>query len=123
MGNDTQQLAPSTQELRKPYVWKTHDGEFLTVTEMRTLHLFYTVRMLFNHTAPPALRIPGTKKWKLNHTMVQRVDAVRAMMPELARRDDLPDWAKEQMAHMARAARSLFSTHLPQDTCTPRLTN
>ena len=48
------------------FVWVTQDGGRLTPAQMKTPHLFYTLRMIFNHTAPPCYQIPGCRRYALN---------------------------------------------------------
>jgi hypothetical protein len=75
----------------KPFVWKTQDGQQMSVNEMRTTHLFYVVRMIWNHTMPKAYRLPGGNYNGPQHWSAQyRHAAVYAMLAELKTRTDLP---------------------------------
>jgi hypothetical protein len=93
-----------------PFVWKMQTGETISVKEMRTSHLFYVVRMIFNHSAPPVYQIPGCRsyngpqRWTLN----RRRRAVKAMLDELAVRSsaDLAPWMWQQLEHMRDACKT-----------------
>lgn len=37
--------------IEKPFLWKTMDGEILTLAEMKTGHVFNSMKMCFNHLA------------------------------------------------------------------------
>lgn len=93
----------------RPVVWKTQDGERIPVAQMRTSHLFYTVRMIFNHTVPRTYEIAGCKRYSDVRTW--RVDfrrqAVAAMLSELAQRTDIQHWMKDQLLTMRDTFRQL----------------
>lgn len=69
----------------------TQEGDVMTPDEMETTHLFYVIRMVYNHTAPPALRLPGghwkeAERWPVK----TKKRILRVMIAELAKRQDLP---------------------------------
>ena len=41
-----------TREVAPLWKWRTAKGEFLTVQEMETTHLFFTIRMIWNNAIP-----------------------------------------------------------------------
>ena len=61
MDNETAlQTGETTREdggLMKPTHWRCADGNKLAIAEMETSHLISTLRMLWNHCAPPRLYI------------------------------------------------------------------
>lgn len=44
-------------DFAEPFVWVTHKGESLLVENMATPHIFYSLRMVWNHTVPPVFRV------------------------------------------------------------------
>ncbi len=75
---------------QKPFVWVTHKGKSMSVRQMATEHLFYTIRMLYNHSVPPFLRVgefvryPDVSRWPIDY----RRKASAAMFKEFNRRSD-----------------------------------
>jgi hypothetical protein len=68
--------------------WRTQDGEMIAVTEMTTIHIFYSLRMLFNHSVPEEQRIPGGKRYKPeNWTYEERIIWIKIFLKELALRN------------------------------------
>lgn len=82
--------------------------------EMRTAHLFYSVRMIFNHTAPPAFRIPGCKRYDGPDRWPAglRRDSMAALLSELITRSDIAPWMFTQLLHMQQAMRSILKDKL-----------
>lgn len=65
---------------------------------METRHLFYTVRMIWNHTMPVQAQTATFKRYAFGprYTKEYMLEAIRAMVPELGTRTDLtPGWAAE----------------------------
>lgn len=76
------------------FLWATHKGEHvLKLADMATPHLFYALRMLFNHSVPPCFRVPGDDFLRYvdvpNWNPAYRAQAIRAMRIELIQREDL----------------------------------
>lgn len=95
------------------FVWTCHDGRQMAPAEMQTSHLFYTVRMIFNHLAPPAFRIPGCKRWAGIDTMNREylALALKSMALELQRRHELrplPGWMVAQLKQINEACGQLL---------------
>jgi len=70
------------------FTWKTQDGELLSPPEMKTTHLFYSLRMIWNHSMPEEYHLPGGRyniKWVENKIMAKT--AIMALSIELATRD------------------------------------
>lgn len=84
--------------------WRTHEGRVLPFGEMATVHLFYSIRMLFNNApeVSPADRLLAGKKWKVNLSRSQCKDAVRALFTELLGREDMPIILLPQLEKMER---------------------
>lgn len=46
------------QSVPKPFMWLTHGGELKRLSEMPTPHLYYALRMVWNHGVPADFRTP-----------------------------------------------------------------
>lgn len=40
-----------SEEDARPFLWRTMEGEVLTLDEMKTAHIFNSMKMIFNHLA------------------------------------------------------------------------
>lgn len=83
-----------------PYRWKTSDGLHVQPCNMRTGHLFNTVAMIWHHRMPTDAKLFEHKRWNLMHSDEALVTALRHMIPELAKRDNLTPWQNVQVAKM-----------------------
>lgn len=96
------------RSIEKELVWTTQDGDRIPVSKMRTTHLFYALRMIWNHTVPVAMKLPGgeyrgPESWSVEN----RRKAVVAFLAELNRRNDLPFTLCVQLGIMRDRAREL----------------
>jgi hypothetical protein len=81
------------------FVWYTHTGEALDVEDMATPHVFYALRMVWNHSVPQILKVgdgpnyPDVRRW----SEAYRKAAIDTLANELAQREDelLPDLRME----------------------------
>ena len=82
---------PRQQEIAR-FIWIDRFNEPHNVGQMETRHLFYTVRMIWNHSAPVALRLFPYKRYTFGarYTGSYMRDAVAAMVTELNRRHPIP---------------------------------
>lgn len=96
------------------YLWLTNDGQELTPQSMTTVHLFHTVRMLFNHTVAPAHQLKPYRQWSLTLDSDERAEAMTEMLAELGRRLDKSDLSPTQLIELAfiRTHGALFSRAL-----------
>jgi hypothetical protein len=76
----------------EPFLWMTHKGELVSPEDMATPHLFYALRMIFNHTCPEVFQTPPLSD-------SERVKGIN-------RYGDVPKWTP---AYCARAVRALTS--------------
>lgn len=96
--------------------WVTHKGETLELNKMSTMHLFYAVRMIWNHSVPDYAQFdkfdnksmkgyPDVNKWPLTY----RRKAWHAMIAELTVRswDDLSGEAYSQYKGMRALSRTI----------------
>lgn len=89
-------VAPSVEA-----TWRTQGGERIPYSKMRTAHLFYALRMIWNHTAPPEFQIEGGRYDGPESWPVEvRRRKVQALVAELSRRKPLPAWMVEQLKQM-----------------------
>lgn len=94
--------------------WVTQEGEAIAFEDMATTHLFYSIRMVFNHSAPAILQIPGCRRYKLDWTPNQRQLAIKLLVAELKKRDpsDLAPWQWTQLRYMADAVKEFQTLKL-----------
>lgn len=88
------------------FIWRTHTGQRRYVSDMASPHIFYAMRMIFNHSVPPAFRVlrpgetmnryPDVPHW----TPEYRQAAINAFNRELEERDDLDKELDDQWDDM-----------------------
>lgn len=93
-------MNPTSMQLTKRYKWLMQDGTLVSPKDMATSHLFYTVRMIFNHSVPASKQIPGCKRWTLRLSPDSRREALEHMIRELSTRSDIQPWQWDQLRHM-----------------------
>ena len=81
--------------------WRDRAGNLQAPSTMATRHLFFTLRMIWNHTMPASARLPGNLyTFSSYYKPAYMKDAIRALTTELATREDMqPDW-KDQLTFM-----------------------
>lgn len=100
---------PNRQPMTGEFVWHTDAGEDIKPRKMATAHIFYTLRMIWNHRCPPALRVGQfirrgpIHRWPREYV----AQAVHALRAELRRRRDVEQWMKDELADIGRNARFL----------------
>ncbi len=80
------------------FKWIDKDGKSHKPQEMTTHHLFFTLRMIWNHTAPAHLRFNPYKKYNTSVLLSNKEyvrTAIVSISAELFGRDDLTDYMKE----------------------------
>lgn len=106
-----------SNEVAKPFVWTTQNGEELEPRQMRTSHVFYALRMIFNHTVPAPWRIPDCKKYNGpgDWPIAYRKQAIFAFVDELTRRwGELTPGQLAQLQHIADVCRVLNQKGITQ---------
>lgn len=84
------------------FKWRDRNGVKHAVTDMETRHLFYTLRMIWNHTMPGAYRLPGNLySFGSYYSEPYMLKAVRAITLELAGRTDMTAEWKRQLKQMS----------------------
>lgn len=86
----------------KPFRWRDRKGNFHYVTDMDSRHLFYTVRMIWNHSAPENVKLKPYKKYNFSkfYSNKYMANAIRCMTKELSLRDDLNEIWVNELLHM-----------------------
>jgi hypothetical protein len=87
--------------------WRERNGHQIAPSDMETRHVFYTLRMLWNNSAPADMRVGDYKPYRFDRTKyppAYLTQAVQALVAELATREDMaPIWLQEFYEMMAHA--------------------
>ncbi len=91
------------------FIWLDHKGIKHLPQQMATPHLFYALRMIWNHSVPEYYKIPGVRKysdvphWSFDY----RREALRVLGDELDSRPtcDLDEWQHKQLRYMQIATK------------------
>jgi hypothetical protein len=84
------------------FAWIERGGNRLFPVEMRTSHLFFAIRMIWNHSAPDHMRIKPYQKYVFGpvYTNEYMLSAIANLLRELSKRDDLTPYFIECLEHM-----------------------
>lgn len=77
------------------FKWRDKKGVFHTPKSMETRHLFYTLRMIWNHSMLDTMRIEPYTRYTFNsfYTPAYMKEAIQHVGTELFKRNDLlPEW-------------------------------
>lgn len=82
--------------------WKTQTGQKIPIKSMQTSHLFFSIRMLWNHFCPVEYRILPYKEYKINMSREYIVSRTHALLIELSTRDpmELTPQQRKEMTFM-----------------------
>lgn len=96
-------------DVSAPFRWKDQDGNLWHPRDMETRHLFYAVRMIWNHAMPEEAQTHDFNTYRFSdfYTVEYMKLAVRTMIAELETRDDMRDQWREQYEFMKRRTRRL----------------
>lgn len=92
-----------------PWRWRSasiNGGGARLPSEMATSHLFYTLRMVWNHSMP--MQVGRNSKrycFSASYTPAYMQEAVQRLGAELATRTDLAAWQRFELEQMARYLR------------------
>ena len=86
------------------FTWRSGDGKRWVPSKMRTTNLFYTLRMIWNHSMPEAARLQPYQRYSFSsaYTPEYMKKAVVHLFNELMTRDDLPGHLVMELHHMKR---------------------
>lgn len=83
----------------RDFLWTSQDGREWQVTEMKTTHLFFSIRLIVYHTRPEELRAPSLPSQPLRPSGDLEL-ALRHMLAEIKTRTDLPEWMQKELLVM-----------------------
>ena len=98
----------------KTFEWRQKGGEYIQINKMHTRHLFYTLRMIWNHTMPMDARLTPFRMYSFGPVYTQEYlkRAVKEILSELCTREDIEaDWYAD-IQHMV----NYFNKKLPRET-------
>lgn len=89
--------------------WRDRNGEFHRPCDMTTQHVFYVLRMIWNHSMPSELQMEPFRRYAFDsfYTDEYMKTATLALGTELCRRDDLTPWIRHQLDFMAAGFKRL----------------
>lgn len=93
---------PAPTKVVPTFRWRDTHGEFHDPTCMATRHLFFTLRMIWNHSMPASAQLHPFKAYTFGpfYSRKYMLEAVRALAVELSTRKDIaPAW-QAQLDHM-----------------------
>ena len=96
-----------------PWKWRSaqcNGGGSLLPSEMSTRHLFYTLRMIWNHTMPEHMRVGfNARRYSSfpGYAQEYMAEAIRRIGGELSTRTDLAPFQKRELEQMATHLRGL----------------
>lgn len=87
-------------ELKEMFKWKPNGAEEIAVSEMETRHLWFTLKMIWNHTMPEQHKFHPYKKYAFGprYTTEYMLEAVSEILKVLKDRKDIQkNWLKEML--------------------------
>ena len=96
-------VSTKSKEAALPFMWKDRRHSFHAPSEMTTKHLFFTIRMIWNHSAPSNLIIHPYEPYKFAafYTNEYVAEAMFHIYNELMTRDDLMPYFIKCLDYMA----------------------
>ena len=98
------------------FIWITHKGEAKLLNEMATPHIFYSLRMVFNHSVPPCFRVGELRRYYdvSNWQDARKAAAITALRQELSTRyaDELDSEQIAQLQDMEQNTRVILALGL-----------
>lgn len=85
------------------FEWRDREGNFHKPENMETRHLFYTLRMIWNHSMPEEFRLTPYNSYRFGdfYTDEYMKRAIRNIAAELTKRKDMTASFKAQLKFMA----------------------
>lgn len=102
-----------TTSVRESFKWRDRKGSFYLVSDMGTGHLFFTLRMIWNHSMHCSVTDSVYNKYNFSsfYTLEYMLQAIRAIFPELVKREDLTnsqkDWISQKTLHVISVPKRL----------------
>ncbi len=90
------------KEIKHKYMWRDKHCDFHDPKEMETRHVFFTLRMIWNHHAPLEARIEPYKRYRFDpfYTNEYLSQSIKVLMTELATRKDIVPYFSKNLRHM-----------------------
>ena len=90
------------KELKHQFRWRSQAGQFHLPSQMETRHLWFTLRMIWNHSAPAHARFTPYKRYKFGpfYTVEYMRDAVSCLLDELLTRTNMESKWKQELKQM-----------------------
>ena len=87
---------------QKEFSWRSRDGKRYPISLMESRHLGHTLVMIWNHTMPEDAATHDYIRYSFSKTYTRQymLDAVKALLPELRRRKDIPQLIKFRLIFM-----------------------
>lgn len=98
LGNFVQKV--NNTQLTEGFRWIDQHGEKHCVKEMTTQHIFFSLRMIWNHSAPIHMRIEPYKRYAIHRSVEYITLAVKHLYAELETRTDLQPYFIKCLRHM-----------------------
>lgn len=112
-------LALRPGEIIPGWLWRTNREGDISPVHMETRHLFYTLRMIWNHTMPTSMRV-GKEirlyRFGARHSRQYMREAIVQIGAELFKRDDIAPWMREELDEMAAWLRDVPAARFIGDT-------
>lgn len=91
-------------QLQTDWRWRDRDGNMWSVKDMRTSHLFFTLRMIWNNTLPAYMHVGDVKLYRFGafYTDQYMVNAIIHIYDELTTRNNVEYGHQLQLAEMHR---------------------
>lgn len=88
----------------KAWEWRDKDGYFHEVSVMETSHLFFTLRMIWNHSMPEEVKLKPYKHYSFTafYTKEYMKEAIFNIGAELFKRTDLSQSQMTELQYMAQ---------------------
>lgn len=98
------ELSKTNAQIDRQFIWRDKDGFGHLISNMETRHLFYVLRMVWNHSAPENLKIEPYQRYNFgsHYTASYMKDAVLNISNELQTRKDLTPYFGDCLTFMAR---------------------
>jgi hypothetical protein len=86
------------------FAWRTRDGQHIDVSRMETRHLFYTLRMIWNHTMPKDAKLKPYRSYAFSSFYTEQYlkEAIRHIFHELTGRKDISKRFVKELEIMAK---------------------
>lgn len=87
---------PLERRVIPAFQWRDRQGNFHNPSDMETKHLFFTLRMIWNHCAPEEMKIYPFQKYAFSgfYSIDYMKEAVKILSLELSKREDMTPYFK-----------------------------